>query len=333
MYSSKTPLTAEYVVLIAVGIFVNLSISLWAIFSWPNYALLTIIFVPLIVTPIYSLIASTYSLEKEIISPIFIMIFNAFAAVALDAMIYRDSPASELWSTLFPVIMMYFFWIGFSSYFHSLIRFLIGSYGKSESVEQNLISFETGMRPEDIVFEIKKKKWFGLLCGMSIYENKSRNGKVMLRLKKSGTNLYLGIYGQASKDGLTVLNIIPYCIYENLKRKDILSDTEIKEFLTPQIEQIQKKLGLTKWEKKQTNVTSSPLVPETIEYIMYPAHVPVEALREHKTEVIVIIIVGILIMLLTSLKVANFISDTVFAGFSGVLVAIAIAIIGYRLRK
>jgi len=316
--------------LIAVGILVNFGIMLWAVLTWPDYAILAITIAPLIVTPIYCLITSAYTKKKETVSPVYLMVFNSFVAVIVTGIRYHNITGEELIAYLFAMAVLYFFWIMISPYFQLLIRFLIGAYGKVDPLEKNVISFEISKRPEDIVFRIKEE-WLGLLAGMKVKENRSKKQILKLRLQKLGTNLYLAFYGELTekKRRSSLLNIVPYAISENLRRKDIVSNKEIREFMAPQIEQIEKKLSLVKYRP----ASSPPLIPETIEYALYPARFPIDKIREHKTELSVIIFSAVLIMALTSLRVANIISETLFVGFCGISVSFAIAVVGFLIRK
>lgn len=333
MYSARTPLTFDYIILVAIGILASLGVLCWSIVTFPDYAIWSIILVPPIFTPIYCLIVSSYTKKKEIVSPVYLMVFDAFVALVTTAIIYRDLSGMLLIPTLLSVLVIYFLWIGASPYFQLFVRFLLGAYGEIKPLEENLISYEVSSRPEDILFQIKEKKWLGLLCGMSVKENKSGKGEVKLRLKKLGTNLYLVIYGVSIEEGKTLLNIAPYAISENLRRKDILSNKEIKEFLAPQIGTITKRLGMAKIEKKKVFPPLISLVPETIEYALYPARFPIATMQGHKIELGVIAFVGVLIMALTSLRLSNVINDTLLIGLSGVLISIAIAVVGFLLKK
>ena len=324
----ENQLTLDYVILIAIGILFYFGVSLWALLTWPDYGILVIVLGPLGITPIYCLIASTYTEKKEIVSPVYLMVFEAFVALITTGLYYRSLSREELIAILFAEIIMFVFWIGISPYFQSAIRFLFGAYGEIEPFEENLISYEVSKRSEDIVFQIKKK-WLGLLCGMSVKENKSRDGKVKLRLKKHGTNLYLAIYGEPAKGGETLLNIIPYAIVEDSRRRDIVSNKEIREFLAPQINQIEKKLGLVRYAP----ASSIMLLPETIEYALYPAKFPIEAMQGHRAEVGVILFTVALIMAYTSLKAVNMITETAFMGLCAISVSIAIAVVGFLLKR
>lgn len=331
MYSERVPISIHYLALIVAGVLGNIGVLLWFILTWPEYTFESLLFVPLGFGFLYSLYASSQSGEKEIISPIYILTFNSLGVVLLAAVVYRDLPLNLWEQRMLQMVGWCAVSIAVSQYLHRAVRFLIGAYGQADLIENSIISYEIQKRPEDVLHEIKKK-WLILSCGMEIAEKKTDKGKIKIRLNKARTNLYLLIYGTSIEPGKCLLNIIPYAMTESLRRKNIATSEEIKEFLMPQIRLLEQKLelveiGLTGCEPQKC------LVPETVEYALYPARFPVELIREHKKESRMIMLTASLIMASIWARVTNAISDTIFSVIIGVLMTSAVAVIGYWLRR
>jgi hypothetical protein len=334
-YSTKTPINLEYLTMTFLGIILVFGVSIWAVYTYPDYSGLVLILVTPLATLLYCLIASAYMTEKEIISPVFQMALSTFLALAIDAIVYYTEPtlqpSTELLSVLLGTIFVYLLWISVSMYFHNLIRFLFGAHGTVESIDKYIKSFETTKSPKELVYEIKQR-WVALLCGLRIVERKSSEEELKLRLIKRGTKLYIGMHG-AAEGKKTYLHLVPYCIHENLRRKDILSNEDIDGFLKPQIEQIVKKLGLVECSDASSQSLAKKVFPDAIDFFLYPARFPIEMLKERKVEVAVVLIAIVAIMFLVSLRIANVISDSIFAGLTGTSVAIMLGVIGLRLRR
>jgi hypothetical protein len=189
-------------------------------------------------------------------------------------------------------------------------------------------------RPEDIIF-LLNKKWFVLHCGMWTKENRCEKGEMKLRLGRYGTNLYLAIYGAPkTSDGNTLMNIVPYALVENLRRKDIIANEEIKRLLAPQIEQIEKELAAFRIVENKRFLSSQFRVPETVQYVLSPTRYErTRLVQEHKLEVGVVGAAAALLMILTSLAVTGFLASTLFIGSAGITITASIGIIGLLIRR
>jgi len=75
-------------------------------------------------------------------------------------------------------------------------------------------------------------------------------------------------------------------------------------------------------------------IPETVRYILSPTRIArTMIMRKHKVEVITACLVGTLLVILTTLRVADVLGDTLFTGLTGLVVAIGAMIVAYFSRQ
>lgn len=228
-YSLKAPISIEYTVFMILGIFVSFVASFGAISIYPNYSELFLILVVPIITLAYSLFASLLMREREILFAPAQMVFSCITAVsALIVQYIQVYKFTEYNNLIFGVLFVYTMWIAGSMIFQNAIRRVVGSYGNRETFDKYIQSFQSTKSINEIRYELKNR-WLSLFCGLRIAEDKSNNNEIKIRLKKLGTNLYIGLYG-FSKDSLTVIQAIPYCIRENIHRRDMVLDDNVKTF-------------------------------------------------------------------------------------------------------
>jgi hypothetical protein len=334
MFSYRTPLTLEYVMVVVLGILLNLGVLLWATSTWPDSGGYFIALLPIVLTFAYCLVASSYT-ERDIISPVFLMPFNTFLAILVTAWTYRNVSPDLLRSYIVGVLIFYLILIALSPYAQNLISSILGVYGDMNSIKDNVISYEILQRPVDVVFQLDRQ-WLSLQCGMIVVENKSEENRVKLRLRRYQTNLHLAVYGVLEAGQCkTLLNMVPYALVQNMRAKDIISDLRIKQFLMPQVEEIVKNLGAFSVPKGATLPPGTILpIPETVQYVLSPTRIArTMTLQKHKSEAIIATLTGTMIMFLTTLRLANMLNDTLFTGLAGLAVAVGAFVIAYLSRK
>lgn len=331
MLRARNPVTIEYLFLLIYGILFEFLFLVWVVTTWPEWRIVFLSVLPPILTISYCIFSSSFT-QSDIVSPIFLMILNPLVGIFALAIYNVSYPSASFTLNVETVVMANVLWIFLSVYFHNFVVAILGAYGDAETITDNMISYEVFLRPEDIVFCLNKQ-WLSLNCGLEIRENKSGNGEVKLRLRRLGSNLYIAVYGAREGNvGRTALNVIPYALVDNFRCRNIDSNPEITRFLLPQIEELEKKLGAIRVGRDIHE--SEVRRPETVHYVLSPTrYARTGRLREHKIELAIVAIASAVLMILTSLRVENSISDALFVGFVGVTITASLGLIGLLLRR
>lgn len=332
--SPKIGRSINYLVFIILGVFTNILFILTAFLTYPTFdAFFYIEFLlPVPVTFLYCFLASTQTKERETVSPVYVMVGNLPAvSIVGSLMIYglfsTDIPraVAMVLANLYFVILFYILWILFGFILHRIVRGLIGAYSERGVIESSVLSYTTSKLPNDIAYQIEDEKWLVNVCSLKTSEKTEKENMVEIRLNKLETIFYLAISaGRVGKS--TFVNIIPHQISENLVRKDITVTDECKEALHYQIEEIEKKLELKKIPQK-----NAKLVPESVNYAIYPSRFP--ALIKYKHSITVTIIAFIIVVFSLAMFLTKTIEMNVFLSILTITITTMLTIINLITRK
>ena len=334
IYSKKTPISIEYVAASIFGVFIILLLCSFIISSYSTYGLILLIIAAPIMTLFYSLMASAFMSEKETLVFPLQMVLTAFVAFGFGVINYSEMPVNLAFpqSTYLVIVgFSYAIWFYVSFYLQIAIRSMVGANGDKEFLNSVTKSFETEKSLRSIR-EAFGQKWLSWLSGSVIIEDKSNDEEVKLRFKKLGTNFYIGLYA-AIINNKTFLQMVSYCIHENIRRKDVFIDDDVTNYLMPQVKQISEKLDLVDCKDESITLLSKQFVFDARDFFFNMIRFPILGIIKYRTEIGVISLAVVVIMFSLSLRFSDTISDSLLAGFSGIAVAIMLAIIGLKRRR
>jgi hypothetical protein len=336
-FTEVTSRKLSYSVLIIIGVVVNLNIMIVAAIVFPTYAtLLNIFVIPIPVTFVYCLYASTTTLKRVVVSPAIVMVGNLIGALLLNGLnvfflyptsLYAPEYArSALYSGLYVTILFFMVWILLAVPLNRIIRAFIGAYAEPDKIESFMDFYTSQNNPDELLYQIENYEWLNDICSLEVVDKKELKDSLRLRLRKLETDYYVGLYAKQKGKGKTTISLTPHKIYQDLWSKIITSSEDCKGTLKYQIKELETQLKLETASKEEAKI-----LPESINYVTSPARFPMFV--KYKNQVAIMLVAMFIISSSFVAFIYGALDSTFLVSIVTVTITSTLTLLNLTLRK